>query len=45
MLNEPELKIRVAEAAAALLGMDRDPQEWGAVDYKAALREKFNIAN
>jgi len=41
MLNEPELKVRVAEAAAALLGLDKDPPEWGAPDYKAALTSKF----
>jgi hypothetical protein len=36
-LDEPDLKVRVAEAAAAFLRMDRDPPEWGAADYKAAL--------
>jgi hypothetical protein len=43
MLNEPELKVRVAEAAAALLGLDEDPPEWEAPDYKAALTSKFGI--
>ncbi len=37
LLDEPALKVRVAEAAAAFLGMDREPPEWGAEDYKAAL--------
>lgn len=41
MLDEPKLKIRVAEAAAALLGMDQDPPEWTAADYQAALTSKF----
>lgn len=41
MLNESELKVRVAEAAAALLGLDEDPREWEAPDYKAALTSKF----
>ena len=29
MLDEPELKVRVAEASAALLGLEQDPREWG----------------
>jgi HEAT repeat protein len=37
MLEEPGLKVRVAEAAAALLGMDQDPPDWTAADYRAAL--------
>lgn len=41
MLDAPEIKIRVAEAAAALLGLDKDPPEWVAADYRAALRGKF----
>jgi HEAT repeat protein len=41
MLNEPELKVRVAEAAAALLELDEDPPEWGAPEYKGALISKF----
>jgi HEAT repeat protein len=43
MLDQPRLNIRVAEAAAALLGFDRDPPEWTATDYKAALISKFGI--
>jgi HEAT repeat protein len=43
MLDEPELKVRVAEAAAALLGLDQDPPEWAAAEYKAALRSKFSL--
>jgi HEAT repeat protein len=42
MLNGPGLKSRVAEAAAALLGLDKDPAEWSAEDYKAALAGKFD---
>jgi HEAT repeat protein len=41
MLHEPVFKKRVAEAAAALLGMDHDPPEWTAEDYKAALQDRF----
>ncbi len=39
MLQDDDIKVRVAEAAAALLGMDQDPPEWTAVDYRAALAE------
>jgi hypothetical protein len=45
MLDEPELKTRVAEAAAALLGLDSDPAEWVAADYKAALLTKFQTSD
>lgn len=41
MLDEPAFKKRVAEAAAALLGMDQDSPEWTAEDYKAALLDRF----
>ena len=37
MLEAPSIKVRVAEAAAALLGMDKDPPEWTAADYRAAV--------
>ena len=37
MLKAPDVKVRVAEAAAALLGMDKDPKEWTASDYRAAI--------
>jgi HEAT repeat protein len=43
MLDEPELKVRVAEASAALLGLEQDLWEWAAADYKAALISKFQI--
>jgi HEAT repeat protein len=43
MLDEPGLKVRVAEAAAALLGLDTDPPEWIAEDYKAAMTRKFQM--
>lgn len=45
MLEEPELKTRVAEAAAALLGLASDPAEWVAADYTAALLTKFQISD
>ena len=41
MLDQPELKYRVAEAAAALLELAEDPPEWVGADYKAALLSKF----
>ncbi len=41
MLEGPELRVRVAEAAAALLDLDKDRPEWGAADYRAALISKF----
>ena len=41
MLDAPELKVRVAEAASAMLRLPEDPQEWVAEDYKKALDEKF----
>ena len=37
MLEDPGLKVRVAEAAAALLGMDKEPPEWTAADYRTAV--------
>jgi HEAT repeat protein len=37
MLDDPNIKVRVAEAAAALLGMEKDPPDWTAADYRAAL--------
>jgi HEAT repeat protein len=43
MLDQPKLNIRVAEAAAALLGLDKDPPEWIATDYRAALINKFGV--
>jgi HEAT repeat protein len=43
MLDQPKLNIRVAEAAAALLGFDRDAPEWTATDYKTALVSKFGV--
>jgi HEAT repeat protein len=41
LLEGPEIKVRVADAAAFLLGLDKDPKEWGAADYRAALARKF----
>jgi HEAT repeat protein len=43
MLDQPKPNIRVAEAAAALLGLDKDPPEWSATDYRAALINKFGV--
>jgi HEAT repeat protein len=37
MLEAHDITVRVAEAASALLGMDKDPPEWTAADYRAAL--------
>ena len=45
MLDAPELKTRVAEAAVALLGLDSDPPKWVAADYKTALVSKFQISD
>ncbi len=41
MLNEPELTMRVYEAAAGMLGFDMEIKGWNADDYIAALRGKF----
>ncbi len=43
MLDQPEFSYRVAEAADALLGLSKDPPDWAAEDYKAALKRKFQI--
>jgi len=45
MLDEPVLKVGVAEAAVGLLGFDRVPREWSAEDYKSALASKFQISD
>jgi len=42
MLQAPELKVRVAEAASAMLGLAEDPADWVAEDYKEALDKKFD---
>jgi len=41
MLAMPTLKVRVAEAASAMLGLSEDPDEWEAKDYLTALNEKY----
>lgn len=41
LLDAPELKVRVAEAASAMLGLPSDPEDWEADDYKRALDETF----
>jgi hypothetical protein len=43
LLDAPALKLRVAEAASAMLGLSEDPEEWEAEDYKRALEETFGI--
>ncbi|MGI9072820.1 MAG: hypothetical protein ACR2JB_16255 [Bryobacteraceae bacterium] len=45
MLDEPALKVRVADAAAALLRLTEDSPEWIAADYKTALTSKFKISD
>ena len=45
MLDEPKISTRLGEAASALLGLDEDPPEWLAADYKAALISKFQIVD
>jgi HEAT repeat protein len=45
LLDAPELKLRVAEAASAMLGFAEDPEEWEAEDYKRALEETFGAPN
>lgn len=42
MLSSPELKIRIEEAAAALLELKEPPRAWSAADYRSALTQKFN---
>ena len=37
-----EIKERVAEAASLLLGMETDPPDWGAEQYRRALKEHFS---
>jgi HEAT repeat protein len=43
LLDAPTLKLRVAEAASAMLGLSEDPEEWEAEDYKRALEETFGL--
>jgi hypothetical protein len=43
MLETPDISVRVGEASAALLELDEDPPIWSAADYRAALRQKFNL--
>jgi HEAT repeat protein len=40
-LKGPEVKVRVAEAASYLLGMHRDPENWGTNEYRTALESHF----
>ena len=44
LLDAPTLKLRVAEAASAMLGFAQDPEEWEAEDYKRALDEIFGTS-
>jgi HEAT repeat protein len=41
MLEMPVLKVRVADAASALLGLPESPDDWGAEEYRRALKERF----
>ncbi len=41
-VDGPEIKVRVAEAASLLLGMEGDPEDWGAEEYRTALKERFS---
>ncbi len=45
LLDGPQLKVRIAEAASALLGLANDPEEWQAEDYKRALDQTFGTAS
>jgi len=40
-LKQPEVTVRVIEAACAMLGMDRDSPSWSSGDYIGALRKRF----
>jgi HEAT repeat protein len=40
-LKQPEVTMRVIEAACAMLGMDRDYPSWSSGDYIGALRKRF----
>ena len=40
-VNGTEIKVRVAEAASLMLGMEADPEDWGAEEYRIALNERF----
>ena len=44
-VDEPAVKVRVAEATVALLRLDKDPPEWEAAGYRAALIEKFQTSD
>jgi HEAT repeat protein len=41
-IDGPQIKVRVAEAASLMLGMEGDPQELGAEEYRTALKERFS---
>ncbi len=41
LLDAPTLKLRIAEAASAMLGLKEDPEDWEADDYKRALEGAF----
>jgi HEAT repeat protein len=42
-LNEPEISLRVTDAAELFLGEDEDRQDWSPTDYVAALRNRFSL--
>jgi HEAT repeat protein len=43
MLDDPEISIRVEQAAMELLELAEAPPEWTPADYKAALSARFNL--
>jgi HEAT repeat protein len=43
-IEAPEIKIRVAEAASLMLGLESDPEGWGAEEYRSALSSKFPLS-
>jgi hypothetical protein len=43
MLDGAGVKVRAAEAAPALLGLEEEPPQWHGSDYRAALKARFNL--
>jgi HEAT repeat protein len=44
-VNGPEIKIRVAEAASLMLGMEADPEGWGPEEYRIARDRTLSLLN